>query len=247
MKAREHFHKGGHRRNGVGFGLLAAACTMLACSSGGAAPAVEAEPTATPLAAPAGPPDGHAWVIFGTFAVLLCLNVRRGRELPVWAPATAVLLAAAPFWTRVAVHLTAPALAAVLVALGWGALRGVSWRAPRFATLGELAAATGQERHGIEIDYDIFEDLRAPSPPDSSRPGQPYEAVSLDFRLKPGSKAVDAGVRLPNVNDGFNGRAPAAGSARAPSRSRCPRRRRHRAPAAGSRSATRTGSTTSGR
>lgn len=70
MKAREHFHKAGHRRNGVGFGLLAAACTMLACSSGDAAPAVEAEPTATPLAAPAGPPDGHAWVIFGTDTIL---------------------------------------------------------------------------------------------------------------------------------------------------------------------------------
>ena len=28
------------------------------------------------------------------------------------------------------------------------------------ATLAELAAATGQETHGIEVDYDIFEDLR---------------------------------------------------------------------------------------
>jgi hypothetical protein len=31
-------------------------------------------------------------------------------------------------------------------------------------TLAELAAATGQEMHGIEVDYDIFEDLRAPAP-----------------------------------------------------------------------------------
>jgi len=85
-------------------------------------------------------------------------------------------------------------------------------QAPRFATLAELAAATGQEKHGIEVDYDIFEDLRAPVPPDSSKPGHPYEALSLNFRLKPGSKAVDAGVRLPNVNDGFNGRAPDLGA-----------------------------------
>ena len=33
-----------------------------------------------------------------------------------------------------------------------------------------------------------------------------------NFRLKPGSKAVDAGVRLPNVNDGFS--RPRAGSRR---------------------------------
>jgi hypothetical protein len=30
-------------------------------------------------------------------------------------------------------------------------------------TLAELAAATGQEMHGIEVDY-VFEDLRAPAP-----------------------------------------------------------------------------------
>jgi hypothetical protein len=83
---------------------------------------------------------------------------------------------------------------------------------PRFRTLAELAAATGQETHGIEVDYDIFENVRPPAPPDSSRPGSPYEAVDLDFRLKPGSRAVDAGVRLPNVNDGFAGRAPDLGA-----------------------------------
>jgi hypothetical protein len=36
--------------------------------------------------------------------------------------------------------------------------------------------------------------------------------VDLDFRLKRGSKAVDAGVRLPNVNDGFAGKAPDLGA-----------------------------------
>jgi hypothetical protein len=83
---------------------------------------------------------------------------------------------------------------------------------PRFKTLAELAAATGQETHGIEVDYDIFESLRPPVPPDSSKPGTPYEAMNLNFRLKAGSKAVDAGVRLPNVNDAFAGRAPDLGA-----------------------------------
>jgi hypothetical protein len=82
----------------------------------------------------------------------------------------------------------------------------------RFKTLAELAAATGQETHGIEVDYDIFESLRPPVPPDSSKPGKPYDAVDLNFRLKPGGRAVDAGVRLPNVNDGFTGRAPDLGA-----------------------------------
>jgi hypothetical protein len=82
-----------------------------------------------------------------------------------------------------------------------------------FKTLAELAAATGQETHGLEVDYDIFENLRPPAaPPDSSKPGTPYEAVNLNFALRPGGTAVDRGVRLPNVNDGFAGTAPDLGA-----------------------------------
>jgi hypothetical protein len=84
--------------------------------------------------------------------------------------------------------------------------------AQRFKTLAELSGATGQESHGIEVDYDIFESLKPPATPDSSKPGRPYEAVDLNFQLKTGSKAVDAGVRLPNVNDGFAGKAPDLGA-----------------------------------
>ena len=82
----------------------------------------------------------------------------------------------------------------------------------RFKTLSEFAAATGQETHGIEVDYDIFRNLQPPTAPDSSRPGTPYEAATLDFSLRPGSKAVDAGVSIPNVNDGFLGKAPDLGA-----------------------------------
>jgi hypothetical protein len=81
-----------------------------------------------------------------------------------------------------------------------------------FKTLADLSAATGQETHGVEVDYDIFEGLRAPARPDSSKPGRPFEAVNLNFRLKAGGKATDAGVRLPNVNDGFSGKAPDLGA-----------------------------------
>ena len=79
--------------------------------------------------------------------------------------------------------------------------------------LAELAAATGQETHGIEVDYDIFESLQPPNPPpDAGTYGKPYEAADLNFTLKADSKAVDAGVKIPNVNDGFAGRAPDLGA-----------------------------------
>jgi hypothetical protein len=86
-------------------------------------------------------------------------------------------------------------------------------QAQRFRTLAELAATSGQETHGVELDYDIFERVSAPNPPPNAGvPGRPYEAGEMDFRLKAGSKAIDAGVKIPNVNDGFAGRAPDLGA-----------------------------------
>jgi hypothetical protein len=79
----------------------------------------------------------------------------------------------------------------------------------RLATLEALRAATGQEAHGLAVDYGIFESLR---PPDPAKPHAVYEARELDFRLKPGGRAVDAGVVLPGVNDGYAGRAPDLGA-----------------------------------
>lgn len=84
--------------------------------------------------------------------------------------------------------------------------------AQRFKSLDEFRSATGQEAHGIEVDFDIFRDLRAPAPPDSSKPGTPYDGTKLDFALKPGSRAVDAGLPIPNVNDGFSGKGPDLGA-----------------------------------
>ncbi len=78
-----------------------------------------------------------------------------------------------------------------------------------FPSLAELRAATGQETHGLEVDYDIFENLR---PPDPSEPHAIYHARDLNFRLRPGGKAVDAGIRLPNVNDDYAGKAPDLGA-----------------------------------
>lgn len=78
-----------------------------------------------------------------------------------------------------------------------------------YATLEALRAATGQEMHGIEVDFDIFEDM---TPPDPSKRHAVYHATDLNFRLNPRGKAVDAGVVIPTVNDGFEGQAPDLGA-----------------------------------
>jgi hypothetical protein len=79
----------------------------------------------------------------------------------------------------------------------------------RFATLAEFRKATGQEAHGIEVDYADFENL---APPDPARRYHVYHSMDLDFRLKANSKAVDAGRVLPTINDGFSGKAPDLGA-----------------------------------
>jgi hypothetical protein len=79
----------------------------------------------------------------------------------------------------------------------------------RYKTLADFQAATGQEAHGLEVDFDIFEKM---VPPDPSKRHAVYHAMDLNFRLRPRSKAVDAGVAIPTVNDGFTGRAPDLGA-----------------------------------
>ena len=67
-----------------------------------------------------------------------------------------------------------------------------------FETLSDFRAATGQETHGVEVDFDIFEKL---TPPDPAQRHAVYHAMDLNFALKPTSKAVDAGVVIPTVNE----------------------------------------------
>ena len=78
-----------------------------------------------------------------------------------------------------------------------------------FNTLEEFFKATGREEHGILVDYDIFQNVsKAPS----DDPNRIYDPKDFDFRLKPDSKAVDAGCALPNITDGFSGKAPDLGA-----------------------------------
>jgi len=82
----------------------------------------------------------------------------------------------------------------------------------RFASLAEYVAATGQDKHSVTVDYDVFVNVRRLDAQDAASVQKLYKADELDFRLKPGSAAVDRGLSLPTVTDGFAGRAPDLGA-----------------------------------
>ena len=82
----------------------------------------------------------------------------------------------------------------------------------RFASLADYVAATGQDKHSVAVDYDVFVNVRRLDAQDAASVQKLYKADEFDFRLKPGSAAVDRGVLLPTVTDGFAGRAPDLGA-----------------------------------
>jgi hypothetical protein len=82
-----------------------------------------------------------------------------------------------------------------------------AWRS--FATLTEFSNATGQEKHSMEVDFDIFNGLR---PPDPAKRYATYHAMDLNFQLRAGAKAIDAGEVIPTVNEDFKGKAPDLGA-----------------------------------
>jgi hypothetical protein len=79
----------------------------------------------------------------------------------------------------------------------------------RFSSLEAYRQLTHQEQHGILIDFDVFVNVRIP---DKSNPQRLYKPDDFDFRLKPGSRAIDAGIVLPSITDDCAGRAPDLGA-----------------------------------
>jgi hypothetical protein len=67
-------------------------------------------------------------------------------------------------------------------------------------------------RQGVAVDYDVFMHVPHLDARDLERVQMVYKAEDFDFRLKPGSAAVDHGVTLFNVTDGFTGQAPDLGA-----------------------------------
>jgi hypothetical protein len=79
----------------------------------------------------------------------------------------------------------------------------------RYSSLKEYSDASGNEKHSVLVDYDTFVNVTMP---DKTDPQRLYKPNGLDFRLKPGSPAIDAGVELPSITDGFTGKAPDIGA-----------------------------------
>jgi hypothetical protein len=79
----------------------------------------------------------------------------------------------------------------------------------KFATLAEYSQATGQDRHSIIADCEIFEKVKQPDPNNITKV---YKREDFDFRLKANTVAVDTGCRLSNINDDFSGKAPDLGA-----------------------------------
>ncbi|MGH9719302.1 MAG: right-handed parallel beta-helix repeat-containing protein [Bryobacteraceae bacterium] len=79
-----------------------------------------------------------------------------------------------------------------------------TYETPFTATIGKLDFFK-VEPHGLRVDMSVFDKVDFPNPAIPER--QPP-----DLRPRPGSRVVDAGVRIPGVNDGFLGKAPDIGA-----------------------------------
>jgi hypothetical protein len=87
-----------------------------------------------------------------------------------------------------------------------------SLEARRFPTLTDYSAGTHQDLHSVAVDYDVFVNVPRLDAKDLRKVQTVYKAEEFDFGLKSGSAAIDRGVALPNVTDGFAGRAPDLGA-----------------------------------
>ena len=64
----------------------------------------------------------------------------------------------------------------------------------------------------VAVDYDVFMKVPKLDAQDAATVQRLYDAKDLDFRLRAGSSAVDRGVVLPTITEGFTGRAPDLGA-----------------------------------
>jgi hypothetical protein len=93
---------------------------------------------------------------------------------------------------------------------GRGAAAG-ALQSGQFKTLADYSQTTGQDRHSVLVDYDVF--VNVPKlDRDPKTVQRLYNFKDYDFRLRPGSAAIDRGVAISNVNDGFTGSAPDLGA-----------------------------------
>jgi hypothetical protein len=82
----------------------------------------------------------------------------------------------------------------------------------RFSSLEAYSRATGQDRNSVTLDYDVFRNVPQLDARDTGSLQRIYDAEDFDFRLRRGSAALDRGIAIPNVTDGFGGSAPDLGA-----------------------------------
>jgi hypothetical protein len=83
------------------------------------------------------------------------------------------------------------------------------WNGEAYNSLGDVKTRSPAERHAVQLDTEkVFASGLLPA----EHENPPYPNTTQDFRLNPRSGAVDAGVALPGLNDGFRGKAPDLGA-----------------------------------
>ena len=81
-----------------------------------------------------------------------------------------------------------------------------------FTSLAAYSAATGQDEHSVMLDYSVFENVPRLDARDDANIQNIYAADDFDFGLARGSAAIDRGIALPTITDGFTGSAPDLGA-----------------------------------
>ena len=85
----------------------------------------------------------------------------------------------------------------------------MKWNGAWYKTPDEARANSGVEKHSVLVDpKTAFASGLLPPPNDQTI----FDSAIVDVRLKEGSAAIDAGVQLPGLNDGFTGKAPDLGA-----------------------------------
>lgn len=89
----------------------------------------------------------------------------------------------------------------------WGNyMYAFKWNGIRLNDVTAFTGQTGQESHGIQINqHTCFENFDIPNPP-------PSPMAFQYFTLNPSCNAVDSGIYLANINNGFTGTAPDLGA-----------------------------------
>jgi hypothetical protein len=82
----------------------------------------------------------------------------------------------------------------------------------RFKTIEEYQKATGQDHHSTLVDCDSFVKVPKLDARDVQNVQKLYKRADFDSRRRPNSPAIDRWLVLPNVTDGYAGKAPDLGA-----------------------------------